>query len=42
MDFMKRFGAAILQFDYVSLDTTLQAVKQVILLNTQFFDFLSL
>ena len=41
-DFMKRFGVAILQLDVVSLDTILQAVKQFICLNTQFFDSLSL
>ena len=37
-DFMKRFGSALLQLDSVSSDTTLQAVKQAIRPNTQFFD----
>ena len=40
-DFMKCFGVAILQLDTVSPDTVLQAVKQAIRLNTQFFDSLS-
>ena len=39
---MKRFGVAILQLEAMSLDTVLQAVKQAIFLNTQFFDSLSL
>ena len=39
---MKHFEVAILQLDVVSLDMILQAVKQVIRLNTQFFDSLSL
>ena len=39
---MKCFRAALLQLDSVSSDTTLQAVKQAIRLNTQFFDSLSL
>ena len=42
MDFMKRFGTAILQHDTVSPDTFLQVVKQAIRPNTQFFDLLSL
>ena len=41
-DFMKRFGAALWQLDYVSSNTALQAVKQAIRSNTQFFDSLSL
>ena len=41
-DFMKRSGAAILQLDVVSPDTVLQAMKQAIRPNTQFFDSLSL
>ena len=41
-DFMKRFGAAILQLEAVTPYTILQAVKQAIRLNTQFFDSLSL
>ena len=41
-DFMKRFSAALLQLEAMSSDTTLQAVKQVIRPNTQFFDSLSL
>ena len=41
-DFMKRFGSALLQLDSVRSDTTLQAVKQAIRPNTQFFDSLSL
>ena len=36
-DFVKRFGAALLQLDLVSLDTSLQVIKQAIRLNTQFF-----
>ena len=39
---MKHFGAVILQLDAVSLNTVLQAVKQAICPNTQFFDSLSL
>ena len=39
---MKRFGATIHQIDDVSPNTVLQAVKQVIRPNTQFFDSLSL
>ena len=39
---MKRFGSTLLQLDSVSSDTALQAVKQVIRPNTQFFDSLSL
>ena len=41
-DFMKRFGAVVLQLETVSPDTVLQALKQVIRPNTQFFDSLSL
>ena len=39
---MKCFGAAILQIDAISSDIVLQAVKQAIRPNTQFFDSLSL
>ena len=39
---MKHFGAAILQLEVVIPDTILQAVKQAIRPNTQFFDSLSL
>ena len=39
---MKRFGATILQLEVVSLNIFLQAVKQAIRPNTQFFDSLSL
>ena len=41
-DFMKRFGVAILQLDVISPNTILQAVKQAICYNSQFFDSLSL
>ena len=41
-DFIKHFGAANLQLEAVSLDTILQAVKQAICPNTQFFDSLLL
>ena len=40
-DFMKRFGAALLQLDFVSSNTALQAIKQAIRPNTQFFNSLS-
>ena len=39
---MKHCGVAILQLDAVSPDTILQAMKQAIRHNTQFFDSLSL
>ena len=41
-DFMKWFGAALLQLDAVRPDTVLQVVKQAICPNTQFFYSLSL
>ena len=41
-DFMKSFGAALLQLDTVSSDTGLQAAKQAIYPNTQFFNSLCL
>ena len=41
-DCMKRFGVMLLQLDSMSSDTVLQAVKQAIHWNTQFFDSLSL
>ena len=39
---MKCFRAVILQLDAMTPDTVLQAVKQAIHPNTQFFDFISL
>ena len=39
---MKSFGVALLQLDTVSSDTGLQAAKQAIRPNTQFFNSLSL
>ena len=39
---MKQFRVTLLQLDFVSTDTALQAVKQVNRPNTQFFDSLSL
>ena len=42
MDFMKRYRAAILQLNVVSLNTVLQAVKQAIRPYTQFFGSLLL
>ena len=41
-DLMKPFGVALQQLEAVNSDTALQAVKQVIHPNTQFFDSLSL
>ena len=41
-NFMKCFGAIILQLDPLSPNTVLHVVKQTICLNTQFFDSLSL
>ena len=39
---MKQFGLSLLQLDSVSSDTALQAVKQAIHPNMQFFDSFSL
>ena len=41
-DFMKRFGAVILQLDTVSMDTMRHAIKNAIHPNTQLFASLSL
>ena len=41
-DFMKCFGVVILQLDAISLNTVLQAMKQVVRPNIQFIDSLSL